>query len=310
MSKLDFVLSLMMKENDYQNGQALAAQEAALRLGVNLKVLYAGGDAIGQSQQLLDIIQSSTAASRPDAILCQPVGTALLQVATEATSRGIGWALLNRDADYIRDLRRTSSAPVFSVVLDQDEIGRIQGRQLQALLPSGGLALLVLGPTGNPVVQQRLASLQSTKPANVQVRTLTADWTETGGYKAVCRWLELSTSRATPVSLVAAQNDNMAMGARKAFEEKLVGRDRERWARLPYMGCDGCPSAGQEWIRRGLLRASIIMPPTAGLAVEMLVQAIQTKWELPERKQLEPTSYPAIKKLAEAYAPLSVASGR
>jgi len=43
--------------NDYQRAQADAAQEAARRLGVEVQVLFAGGDAIEQSQQLSAAIQ-------------------------------------------------------------------------------------------------------------------------------------------------------------------------------------------------------------------------------------------------------------
>ncbi len=290
---MNFLISLIMVENAYQQDQAAAAKEAAGRLGAQVQILYADNDAITQSQQLLNVIQSSSADSRPDAIVCHPVGTTLKQVASEAMARGIGWALLNREDDYLAELRNTAK-PAFCVTVDQEEVGRIQGRQFGALLPKGGLVLCILGPSTNPVFKQRTAGMESTKPQNIPIRTLRGNLTEQSGYDAVTSWLQLKTSRATPVSLVAGQNDNMAIGARKAFEEILSGEERERWSTLPYTGCDASPRAGKEWLRMGWLTASVFLPPTAGVAVETLMQAIQTKKQAPLRKQLAPESYPPM----------------
>ncbi len=290
---MNFLISLIMEENAYQQDQAAAASEAARRLGAQVQILYADNDAITQSQQLLNVIQSSSADSRPDAIVCHPVGTTLKQVAREAMARGIGWALLNREDDYLTELRN-ADMPTFCVTVDQEEVGRIQGRQFGVLLPRGGLVLYILGPSMNPVFKQRAAGMESTKPSNIQVTTLRGNLTEQSGHDAVTAWLQLKTSRATRVSLVAGQNDNMAIGARKAFEEILSGEERERWSTLPYTGCDASPRAGQEWLRTGLLTASVFLPPTAGVAVETLVQAIQTKKQPPLRKQLTPESYPPM----------------
>ncbi len=232
---MNFLISLIMEENAYQQDQAAAASEAARRLGAQVQILYADNDAITQSQQLLNVIQSSSADSRPDAIVCHPVGTTLKQVAREAMARGTGWALLNREDDYLTELRN-ADMPTFCVTVDQEEVGRIQGRQFGVLLPRGGLVLYILGPSMNPVFKQRAAGMESTKPSNIQVTTLRGNLTEQSGHDAVTAWLQLKTSRTTPVSLVAGQNDNMAIGARKAFEEILSGEERERWSTLPYTG--------------------------------------------------------------------------
>ena len=297
MKRLKFLIALLMEENHYQKQHAAAAQAAALRLGVDVEILYARGDAITQCEQLLHAIQSAKE-TRPDGIVCSPVGTTLIQVARQAAAAGIGWALLNREVEYIAELRSRYESPVFSVSVDQAEIGRIQGRQIGALLPEGGLVLYLLGPSGNSPAEQRLTWTQTVKPDNVQLRTLIGDWSQQSAHKAVSRWLQLRTSHTTAVSLVAAQNDDMALGARRAFEEHTSGEQRERWSRLPYIGCDCCPAAGQDWVRRRLLTSSVVNPPTAGIALETMVRAIQTKSKAPERTIVAPTSYPAIEKLA------------
>ena len=63
--------------------QALAAEKAARRLGVNIEIVYADNDAVSQSQQILKRIQNSV--QRPDAIILEPVSvTAMPQVARAA----------------------------------------------------------------------------------------------------------------------------------------------------------------------------------------------------------------------------------
>ncbi len=128
MKKPTFVIALTTDDNDYQMEQAVAAENAARRLGVNIQIIYADNDAVLQSQQLLKIIQSSSN-SHPDGIIFEPVGgTGHPQVAGAAAAAGIGWAVLNRDVDYLTALRKTYRVPLFAVTSDHVEVGRIQGR--------------------------------------------------------------------------------------------------------------------------------------------------------------------------------------
>jgi len=299
MKRLGFLLSLTTNDNDYQMEQAAAGEEAAHRAGVELRVMHADNDAINQSQQLLKIIQSSTE-SRPDAIIMEPAGsTALPQVARAAASAGIGWVILNREADYIADLRRTYRVPVFAVTSDHVEIGRVQGRHMQALLPEGGSVLYIQGPAGSDAAQQRTEGMEQTKPNNIQVRFLRAQWTEGSAFQAVSAWLRLSTSRQLHMDLVSAQDDSMAMGSRKAFQEISDSQLRERWLRLPFTGCDGMPKTGQAYVRSGLLAATVVVPPNAGLAVEMLAKTIAGAAMPPERTFVDVHSFPAIDELVK-----------
>ena len=299
MKKLRFLLSLTNDDNDYQVEQASVARQAADKLGIDLVIVHAGNDGIVQSQQLLASIQSSTA-PRPDAILFEPAGsTTLPQVARAAAGVGIGWVVLNRDADYIAELRRLSHVPVFAITSNHAEIGRIQGRQLVALLPGGGLVLYIQGPSESSAAKQRHFGLLETKPDSVQLRVLKAQWTEASAYKAVSSWLHLSTSRETQFGAVCAQDDSMAMGARKAFEERLP-EQREQWLKTPFLGCDGLPKTGQEWVRRNLLTATVFSPPNAGQAIEMMMKSIETGGQQPaERTFTAAISIPAIENLVE-----------
>ncbi|HEX8764004.1 MAG TPA: substrate-binding domain-containing protein [Candidatus Acidoferrum sp.] len=297
MKKLSFLVSLTTNDNDYQIEQAQSAEAAARKCGVELHVIYADNDAITQSTQLLKAIQAEDA-HRPDAIIFEPVGgTALPQVARAAAGASIGWAVLNRDANYIAELRKSSKAPIFVVTSDHLEIGRIQGRQIAALLPHGGSILCVQGPAENSAAKDRTTGMNETKPANVHTTLLRAQWTEESSQKAVRSWLKLTTSRKAALDLVAAQDDSMALGARKAFEELPDDAEKERWLRLPFLGCDGLPKTGQAWVKDGLLTATIFVPPNTGQAIEMFVDALQRGKQPPERALTTVVSVPSLSDL-------------
>jgi ribose transport system substrate-binding protein len=295
--KIRIVVALTTNDNDYQIEQAQSAEQAAARLGVTAEIIYADNDAISQSTQILKVVQAS-AENRPDAVVFEPVGgTALPQVARAAATAGIGWAVLNRDAAYLDELRKTSTAPIFGVSSDHVEIGRLQGRQLAALLPKGGAVLYIQGPSENSAAKERTAGMQETKPANIQAVMLKAQWTEESSLRAVRSWLKLTTSQKSTIDVVAAQDDSMAMGARKAFQELTNEVERERWLRLPFIGCDGLPNTGQAWVRTGQLTATVFVPPNTGQAIEMIVDAIQNKKQPPVRVLVAPRSIPALNAL-------------
>ncbi|MGA8510757.1 MAG: hypothetical protein WB762_34530 [Candidatus Sulfotelmatobacter sp.] len=87
MEQLSFVVSLVDRNNDYQRAQAAAAEDVARRLGANVHVLFAGGDAIEQSQQLITVIQSRT--TTVSGIVLQPVGTGMQHVARAVLLRAL-----------------------------------------------------------------------------------------------------------------------------------------------------------------------------------------------------------------------------
>jgi ribose transport system substrate-binding protein len=297
MKKLRFLVSLTTRDNDYQVEQAHSAEQAAQKLDIHTQILYAENDAITQSTQLLKAIQADEP-QRPEAIVFEPVGgTALPQVARTATASGIGWAVLNRDASYVAELRSTATAPVFIVTSDHVEIGRIQGHQFAVLLPRGGTILYIQGPAENSAAKERTSGFQETKPANIHVIYLRAQWTEESAQKAVRSWLRLSTSHRAEIDLIGAQDDSMALGARKAFQEVQDESARERWLKLPFTGCDGLPKTGQAWVRSGILAATVFVPPNAGQAMEMLAKALRKNEKLPLMTRTIPESIPALKDL-------------
>ncbi len=302
MKKLRILLGLITRDNDYQREQAAVAESAARRLGLDLQVLYADNDAIAQTKQLLAAINAAEG-DRPDAILVEPVGTGMLGVASAAVEKKIGWVALNREADYLAPLRHGAAVPVGSVVADNVEVGRIQGRQFAALLPSGGTILFIEGPATD-VTKQRRAGLDETLPGTIKLRGGRGDWTEDSAYQVVASRLQWHGSAPPDLGVIGCQNDAMAMGARRAVETLAPAAQRDRWLQIPFTGVDGVPGSGQDWVQRGLLAASVVTPALTGTALELVHKALATGAPMPERTVAAATSLPSIEELrARAAAP-------
>ena len=232
------LVSLLSEDQDFQVMQAEDARETGRRLGMDVEVVFAESHAVQQIQQLFKAIHAPEG-ERPAALVVEPaVGEGLERVARNAVRAGIGWFLVNIRAGYVDELRRAHpKVPVTMVGTDQVEVGRIQGRQCRALLPDGGRVLSVQGPADSTVTHQRSEGLLEVLGEDFEVRTLNGDWTSVSADKAVMAWLRLTSAAAFQPDIVAAQNDLMGIGVRKAFTT-----NRPDWATVPYIGSDGLPA--------------------------------------------------------------------
>ena len=248
-----------------------------------------------QTQQILQFIQDPK--KRPDAIVVEPVGTGMPQVAKAAVSAGIAWAVINARVDYLPELRQRALVPVFSVLSDHEEIGRIQGQQIASILGEEGCVLYIEGPAVGDVARFRTKGMLASKPHKVSIKAPKGDWTQRSTYHAVRSWLELSTSRELDVGMIAGQNDDMAIGARHAFEEITDAKECDQWLTLPLTGCDGVPKAGQSWVRQGRLTATIYCPALIGDAIQLLASSRLGGTQADERTLMAPNSFPALSEL-------------
>jgi ribose transport system substrate-binding protein len=89
----------------------------------------------------------------------------------------------------------------------------------------------------------------------------------------------------------------MAVGARRAFSEINDTSERANWMQLPILGCDGLPETGQQYIKRGLLTATIATPAVAGMALELFVRWKKQGTSIPDRTLASSASFPAIEAL-------------
>jgi ribose transport system substrate-binding protein len=294
VKKLRFVISLP-NDNSYQREQAKAARETADRMGAEVQILDAKNDAVTQSSQVLEFIQSPPG-SRPDAVLFEPLTTTgLVRPAEAAVASGIGWVVLNSDVEYLDRLRNSSGLPIFGVTRDHREIGRLQARQFAALLPQGGTVLYVQGPSNNHAAIERTAGMESQKAANIHVQSLRCKWDEGSAYQAVSAWLQLSTNGAN-INIVGCQYDGIARGAKRAFEDL-----RDRAGRERFQSVHRCrwSNHGREGMGRARNSCSDGHPSlsTTEVAIRMLVQAFSSGKQPPLRTLIELASYPTLEDL-------------
>jgi len=284
------VVSLPEGDNEYQRLQATDAQATAARLGLDVEVFYAENNAILQIQQLFKVVH---AAERPVLIVVEPVAfEGMERVAQKAASLGIGIAVLNCTVGYLDRLRgEFPKLPIFAVGSDQKEIGRLQARQIQALLPSGGTVLYIEGPPNSPAAGERLAGTQEDLAGSaIRMVVIDARWSEESAEKAVRSWLRLRTSDSVRIDLVAGQDDSIARGARKAFESSP--ELASRCADIPFLGIDGVPSVGQKMVQTGQLTATIVMPSNTGPALEAVARWLRSGGTPPRAVRVPVASFP------------------
>jgi ABC-type sugar transport system substrate-binding protein len=297
MKKLKVALSLITRDNDYQQEQAKAADAVAQQHNVELEIVYADSNSVTQSSQILDLIHRYK--SQLNAILVEPAGgTEFPQVGRAAVTAGIAWVVLNRDASSLVDLRRDFPTPAFAVSSDHKQVGRIQAQQLAAILPREATVLYIQGPASSLAAHNRLVGIEEAQSPGMTLKILkSANWTEDGGFRATSSWLRLTTSQNEPIAAVAGQNDSIAIGARKAFEDAKLVLPGGPWSQLPFLGVDGLPRTGQAFVNRGALVATVVVPAVAGPALEAVVRAVTTQSKPPELQLIPSYSYPAIESL-------------
>jgi ABC-type sugar transport system substrate-binding protein len=289
------VVSLPEKDNEFQLLQAVEARVAARRLGCQVDLLYANQSGIAQIQQIYKALGEEP---RPRALVIEPIAQAGLEtVLRRAASDGIGAALLNCTADYVTRLGDVfPSVPIFTVGSDQTAIGRLQGEQLRALLPRGGSVLCICGPQGSPVAEDRTRGLQDALDgADIRCFEIDGRWTEESAYHSVQSWLRLRSTSTMRMDVVAAQDDSMARGARRAMTESA---DAARWKDVPFIGIDGVPDVGQRMVDAGELAATIVMPSNTAAALEHLVLSLESGTMPPRAVHLPVHPYPEMTRLA------------
>jgi ribose transport system substrate-binding protein len=183
------------------------------------------------------------------------------------------------------------------VTQGQREIGQLQGKQFAALLPQGGSVFYIEGPSMSAVAVQRREGMESTKPRNIRVTTISSNWNEESAFQSAGTRLLLAASRGENFDLVAGQSHELALGARKAFRNIDNQEQRAKWLGLPFIG-SGIPGQVKPLVDGGVLAAAVITSVTMELALKLLVRAIETQLQPAERNLVEALSYPDLEKMA------------
>lgn len=297
MRRRGIALFLRSLDNDYQQRVRDDALVAGKRFGFTVNPMAAQNDPARQLAQINSALASADEADLA-AILISPVrDEGLGDLARQAAQAGIGWSLLNREGPYLDSLRdEQPRVPVFCVTPDQRAIGRIQAEQAKALAPRGGTIIAVTGPARTSSSQRRLEGLWGELGPNYALTLLEADWTTEGARLVLDRWLKGLEGPTMP-ALIAAQNDEMALGARQALRDAASARGLPELVNLPLIGCDGSPGLGQRLVRESRINATITLPSPAGPALERLARFRDTGELPPPQLNLPVASFPAIARL-------------
>jgi len=224
------------------------------------------------------------------------VSDSLLEpIVRHAALAGMGFLLLNRTLGYMNALRlEFPKLPIGTVTADQKEVGRIQGKQFEALLHGKGSLLYVCGPTTASASNDRLAGMREVVDASqIKAHLCHADWTEEGAERAVSQWLR-TTGSTISVPLVGCQNDAMAAGALRALAS-AAALGRPGLLHTQVTGVDGNPQFGIELVDRKRLAATVVIPPVAGQAVELIHKGwAMADFSIPVVVRLAVRSYPEI----------------
>ena len=264
-------LFLLARQNEYQRLQEASAMAMAHHLKTPLDVHFSESNEYVQTKQIYDFIHAHPAGSV--LVVESVVDEALEPVARHAARAGMGWYLLHRIVGYMDQLRREfPMLPIGAVTSDQKEIGRLQGKHFVALLAGKGKVLYVQGPAGSSIAADRLAGMREVvEGTGITYEVVRGDWSEESGEAVVAKWLEDGRTRG--LQLLGCQNDAMAVGGMRALARGAVSYGLRELNAVIVTGVDGNPEYGIPLVDRKRLAATVIMPPAAGQAVQLIHEA-------------------------------------
>ncbi len=269
-----YVLLIGNKERGDVNHFQLLQEETALaeghRLGLDVEVAFAPG-----FDQLRALKKRLSDGSLPaiDAVVTEPANTSTMDLMLHGLKGKLGLIIISAGGPSVEAAAPGwgASLPFGTVSTAHTKVGEIQGRQVQALLPSGGRVLYIAGPLRSSAAQQRLDGLKSHVGTGIAVEEISAgQWTEPDGIMAFNDWYRVAKARDPIVNVVAAGNDELALGARRASEAVPSTEHREALLKAKFLGVDACPSFGQKLVAEKRLTASVFTPANTGLALNHL----------------------------------------
>jgi len=291
-----FVLLIGDKDRGDVNHFQLLQEETALgegrRLGIDVEIAFAPG-----FDQLRVLKRRLLDAQRPalDAVLTEPANTSTLGLVMKELKGKLGLVILSVWEPSIEAASAGwgEGLPLGTVCTDHTRVGEIQGRQVSALLPSGGRVLAVAGPLRSSAAQQRLDGLKSRLGPAIDVQEISAgQWTESDGIVAFNDWYRVARARDPIVHVIAAGNDELAMGVRRACEALADTRHREALLQAKFLGVDACPTYGQKAVEEKQLTASVFTPANTGVALGHLHRFWNDGTKLPLRSFTEARPWP------------------
>ncbi len=291
-----FVLLIGNKERGEVNHFQLLQEDTAIsegrRLGIDVEVAFAPGF---DQFRLLKKRLADPALPPLDGVLTEPGNNSTIDLVLRELKGKLGLVILSAWSPSIETAAPGWGAtlPLGTVSTDHVRVGEIQGRQVRALLPTGGRALCVAGPLRSTAAQQRLDGLKSQVGAGIEIQETSAgQWTESDGIVAFNDWYRVAKARDPIVHVVAAGNDELALGARRACEALANAEHRGALVKAHFIGVDACPTFGQRLVADKQLAASVFTPANTGLALDHLHRFWAAGTRVPLRSFTEARPWP------------------
>ena len=293
----------------YQGCIVAEVKQAAAREGLEVEVFHAGYNAPQQAQDMVRFANRN--ADKRLCIFVIPEADAIrdgdiesdptFHLAERVLQKGVGLIMLNHGReDLITALRaRHPELPVTLVEIDNVEFGRMQGRQLRALVPKGGTVLCVRGHQFDTACRDRTNGMREELRAvsGIVVEEIDARWDADLAEPGVYKWITSPNRRQSPLHAVVAQNDHMGQAAKQALLRAAKDVGRPELAHVPILGGDGLPDFGLRWVREGILTATVCVTLPGALAVEQLAQYWRSGTPLPAVTKSPVRSYPELSSL-------------
>lgn len=230
-----------------------------------------------------------------DAVVVEPGSVSSTGLILRELRGKTGLVLLNAWSPDVEEQAKGwgEGLPFGTVSTDHTRIGRIQGQQVLALLPSGGQVLCVTGPQRSSAATERLEATKSVLASKIDLyETEAGQWLESDGIVAFDGWYALRRTRDFVLHVVAAQSDELAVGALRACEAVTNPLHRQMLLGARFLGVDACPGFGRGLVDSGRLAASITTPPNTGEAIRGLRRFWDAGRPLPLKMLTEPSPYP------------------
>ncbi len=291
-------LALVDASNPFQQLLKSDAEAAARPAGLTLETFFTTESFTEHLAALRRRISDPD--RKPDGLLVMAVrDQGLGRVVHEAGAAGVHWLFLNAVEDDLDAVRREHPEVVVATVCpDEVETGRVQGRQMRALVGRGQRVLYIQGNPRSLAARQRTQGMQEeTKGAEFEVVLGGGDWNPQQAAASVREWLRLAVGGRRPFDLVACQNDHLAGGVLEALAAAAAESQHPELARIPVTGCDGAPDVGCRMVEEGRLLATIVLPRVAARAVEIM-DGVLRRGERPGAVvTLSATSFPPLARL-------------
>jgi ribose transport system substrate-binding protein/inositol transport system substrate-binding protein len=220
-----FVLCISHMSNAFTKSVADSMSASAEAAGADLLVFEASNDVSKQISQI-----ESAVNQKVDVICVEPVSMAGVTPAMEMAKKA-GIPVIS-SFQMVNDTSKITSY----VVVTNQALGRIEMQQAVDDIGGKGNIAILLGPRGSEAEINRSLGYKAVLDRYPDVKVVfeeTANWTAEEGLRLAENWLQTGTK----IDAFVSQNDNMALGAVKAVEDKGLSDQ------VKIYGIDAVPDA-------------------------------------------------------------------